>query len=781
MYFQLSGDITRRLVKLIYDISGCSAAILNDQGVLIDCAPSAWDMKDVQGASDKYCEKNIHVDGEVIGKVMIGGLGTTNELLTTLAAEFIAILVQQNANCKEMQRLVREYETLFNLVPAQILYKDTKNNYIRVNQQVEKDLGIPVHAFIGRSAEELFPAYAEQYYSDDQMVITSGKPKLGIIEQVNTINNETRWVITNKVPTFNSDGCVSGLVALVLDITENKKIEEQRSIWAKIFDSSGEPMSITDADNKFVAVNQAFCNATGYSVKEVLGKNPRILKSGHHDEIFYQNMWAGIKQTGFWQGEIWEKKKNGTLYIKWLRIDQIKDSQGILINYVATFTDITERKAAEERIAYLDRHDPLTGLPNRSALADQLGIAMRNAIVNKNCVGVIAIDLDRFKNINDSLGHKIGDEFLKEITRRLESFTNDGSVTGRFGGDVFIVILPNIHKKSDIITAINKRIDVIAAPVLYGKVELMVTSSIGISVFPEDGDTSEVLIRNADTAMHKAKDVGRNNFQFFTAVMNEYASEQLMLENGLRRGVEREEFVLFYQPQVDAKIGNVVGVEALIRWLHPMGEIVSPLEFIPLAEETGLIIPIGEWVLMEACRQHQEWIKMGLPPIPISVNISAVQFHDKDFLQMLSTVVKNSKIEPGYLDLEVTESIVMREPEFVIEQLRKIKAMGIKLSLDDFGTGFSSLSYLRYFPLDRLKIDQSFVRDLMTVPVTQAIVESIIALGRNLKLKIIAEGVETAEELHFLQQLQCDEIQGYYYSKPLSNSDFITWFGDQKV
>lgn len=551
-------------------------------------------------------------------------------------------------------------------------------------------------------------------------------------------------------------------------------------VWAKIFEGSREAISVTDTNNKFVAVNQAFCDATGYSFAEIVGKEPKILKSGHHDEIFYQNMWAGINQAGVWQGEIWEKRKDDTIYVKWLRIHQIKDGQGKLINYLATFTDISEQKATEERIAYLDRHDALTGLPNRLVLGELLGVAIQNAGFNKKRVGIISIDLDRFKNINDSLGHEIGDKFLKEIARRLESCLEDMTITGRFGGDAFIIILPDIQKKSEIIAAIDKIIHEIAQPVMYDQVELVVTASIGVSVFPDDGDTPEVLIRNADTAMHKAKDVGRNNYQFFTAIMNTYASERLMLENGLRRAVERKEFVLFYQPQLDAKTGQVIGAEALIRWLHPMKKVVSPLEFIPLAEETGLIIPIGEWVLMEACRQHRHWIEMGLPPIPISVNISAVQFHDKDFLEMLAAVIKMSGIEPGYLDLEVTESVVMSQPEFVIKQLERIKTMGIKLSLDDFGTGFSSLSYLRYFPLDRLKIDKSFIRDLMAEPINQAIIESIIALGRNLKIKTIAEGVETAEELHYVQKLQCDEIQGYYYSKPLSSSDFITWFNNQK-
>lgn len=555
-----------------------------------------------------------------------------------------------------------------------------------------------------------------------------------------------------------------------------KKIENQLPIWAKIFESSGEAISITDRENRFVAVNQAFSNITGYSSEEIIGKQPSILKSGRHDSIFYQNMWASINQTSCWQGEIWEKRKDGAIYLKWLRIDLIKDSKGNLINYLATFTDISEKKAAEERIYYLDRHDALTGLPNRKMLEKQLFSDIEHAKHSNKRVGVISMDLDRFKNINDSLGHQIGDEFLKQIAHRLQSFSEKTSITVRFGGDAFIIILPIISRKEEIVALIHEIVSVVEKPLVHGDLELMMTASIGISIFPDDGDTPEILIRNADTAMHKVKDNGRNGYEFFEANMNEYASERLMLENNLRRALEREEFVLFYQPQFDSKTEKVIGVEALIRWRLSNGDIVSPADFIPILEETGLIIPVGEWILLEACRQHRRWIEIGLPPIPISINISAIQFHDSDFLIMLADVIKRSGIDPKYLDLEVTESVVMRQPEVVITQLESIKAMGISLSLDDFGTGFSSLSYLRYFPLDRLKIDQSFVRGLAVASVNEAIIESVVALGKSLKIKTIAEGVETKEELNFLRKLQCDEIQGYYFSRPLPIEEFVKWF-----
>jgi diguanylate cyclase (GGDEF)-like protein/PAS domain S-box-containing protein len=783
----LSTRIAQKVVALIDKISGYSSAIWDDKDILL--AANASNLEKRQNQDDLHLKKErvddlgdcsneqiIFIEGQVIGKIAIEGANETARMLARFAAECIASWVQDSGYHHELGKLIDEYETLFNLMPVQIWYKDTNNRIIRVNQQVEKDFGITKEDFLGRSAEELFPAYSAKYYEDDLAVIHSGKPKIGIIEQINNTKGETLWISTSKIPTTNSEGVVTGLVALVLDITESKKIEQQIPIWAKIFESSGEAISVTDAENRFVAVNRAFSSATGYSADEIIGKEPSLLKSGHHDNLFYQNMWASINQTGSWQGEIWEKRKDGVMYLKWLRIDQIKNGEGKLINYLARFADISEKKATEERLRYLDRHDALTGLPNRKELEKQLLAEIEKAHHKGKRVGVISLDLDRFKNINDSLGHQVGDAFLKELSQRLLSISSKASVIARFGGDSFIFIVPDILQKDEMIAVIHEVRSAFEKPLLHDGLELSVTASIGVSIFPDDGDTADVLIRNADTAMHRVKDNGRNFYEFFEANMNEYASERLILENELRRALERQEFVLFFQPQLESKTEKVIGVEALIRWIHPTRQLVSPGDFITILEETGLIIPIGEWVLAEACRQHRQWIDAGLPPIPIAVNISAIQFHDKGFLPMLSEVIKASGIEPRYLDLEVTESVVMRQPEAVIKQLESIKRMGICLSLDDFGTGFSSLSYLRYFPLDRLKIDQSFVRGLTSESVNEAIIKSVVALGKSLKIKTIAEGVETVDELNALRKLDCDELQGYYFAKPLSSEEFIKWF-----
>jgi diguanylate cyclase (GGDEF)-like protein/PAS domain S-box-containing protein len=690
--------------------------------------------------------------------------------------------IAQETVTLELSNKMDEYEKLFRLIPMQIWCTDINNKVIYVNKQVEQDMGISSNDFIGKTIKELFPAYFTKYYKTDAAVMHSGKPKMGMIEEIDTPKGENRWMHTSRIPTANSEGIVTGLIVLKTDVTEEKKIEKQLPIWAKIFESSGEAISVTDSENRFVAVNRAFSLTTGYSSEEVIGRDPRLLKSGRHDQLFYQNMWASIVQTGSWEGEIWEKRKDGVIYLKWLRIDQIKNQEGKLINYLARFTDISEKRAAEERIHYLARHDALTGLFNREVLGKQLAKDIENARNSGSRVGVISLNLNRFKNINDSLGHKVGDDLLKELARRFQTCSKKISLAARFGGDTFNFIVPAIFEGSEILPVIHEIMSVLERPLVYGELELIVTANIGVSIYPDNGGTAEVLIRNADTAMHKAKSNGGQNFyQFFEANMNEYAAERLILENNLRQALARNQFVLFYQPQVDSKTEKVIGVEALLRWRrHPTSRVVSPGEFIPILEETGLIIPIGEWVLTEACRQQKKWTIMGRPGIPISVNISAIQFQDKDFLQSLSTIIQESGIEPGYLELELTESVVMRHPEFVIKQLQRIKDMGVNLALDDFGTGFSSLSYLRYFPLDRLKIDQSFVRGLSTDSVNEAIIEAVVALGKSLKIRTIAEGVETKQELDFLRKLECDEIQGYYFSEPLSNEEFVKWINSRE-
>jgi diguanylate cyclase (GGDEF)-like protein/PAS domain S-box-containing protein len=562
---------------------------------------------------------------------------------------------------------------------------------------------------------------------------------------------------------------------------QKNEVDSQYRLWAKIFENSGEAIFITDAFNSIVAVNQAFTETTGYLAEEVIGKRPNIFSSGHHDEMFYQNMWAAIIQTGYWQGEIWDKRKDSSVYPKWSTISQVKNVHGEVIYHIATFLDISERKLAEERMQYLAYHDALTGLPNRSMLADQLHIAIETARNSNKRIAVLSLDIDRFKTVNDSLGHRIGDNLLRELSQRLKTYVNQKGMVSRFGGDGFIVLLPEVLDGSAIRRTVNEIFSLIVEPFTYDGIELRITISMGISLFPIDGEDVDILLRNADTAMHRAKEEGRNRYQFFTPDMNKIVSERLSLENDLRRALQQNEFVLFYQPQIDIQTHRLIGAEALIRWNHPEMGMISPADFIPISEETGLIIPIGQWVLQEACKQHRQWIAIEGMPMPIAVNISSVQFHHEDFMAMLVNTITECGMETKYLELELTESVVMRDMQLVSDKLQKIKDMGIQLAIDDFGTGFSSLNYLRYFPIDRLKIDQSFIRDLITTPVSQAIIESIIALGKNLNTKIIAEGVETIQQLNLLRAIGCQEAQGYYFAKPMAGDDFIKWCREQST
>ena len=434
--------------------------------------------------------------------------------------------------------------------------------------------------------------------------------------------------------------------------------------------------------------------------------------------------------------------------------------------------DITERKKAEERLDYMAHFDALTGLPNRILLKDRLEQAIAVSRRSGRKAGVLFLDLDNFKNINDSFSHRFGDFLLHAVSERLKDVLRESDTIARIGGDEFIVLLSGIEGSNDAARVARKITESMREPFAVEDRVLNITASIGISLYPDDGDGSDTLIKNADTAMYRAKEVGRNNYQFFTQEMNDRVFERLSMENNLRRAIEREEFVLHYQPQVDIKTGKIIGTEALIRWQHPDMGLVPPGRFIHIAEDSGLIVPIGEWVLRTACRQNREWQIAGLQAIPVAVNLSAIQFRQPDFLEAVKRAVMDTEIDPRYVELELTERAVMQDVEAAVATMQEMKGMGFLLTIDDFGTGYSSLNYLKRFPIDKLKIDQSFVRDITTDPDDASITLAIISMAHSLGLRVIAEGVETAEQLAFLREHGCDEIQGYYFSKPVPADEF---------
>ncbi|MEW6313965.1 MAG: EAL domain-containing protein [Pseudomonadota bacterium] len=566
---------------------------------------------------------------------------------------------------------------------------------------------------------------------------------------------------------------------LELDISRREKAEEGLRLAAQVFAHSAEGIIITDADAHVLTVNQAFTEITGYSYHDVIGQNPRIWKSDKHDAEFYREMWQEIIKEGKWQGEVWNRRKNGNIFPVWLTISAVCNESGHVTHYVAIYIDMTERKATEERILHLAQHDVLTDLPNRMLLLDRLGQAIAQAHRNNTRVALLFMDLDRFKTINDSLGHHVGDSLLKKVAQQLSGCLREGDTVARLGGDEFVIVLPQIVDAQDAAHVAQKITETLAQRFDIEGHQLHASVSIGISIYPEDGQDVVTLMRNADTAMYYAKEMGRNHYQFFTGELNVRIHEKLLLENALRLAVERNEFCLHYQPQIDIGSGKQVGVEALLRWKHPELGLIFPDRFIGIAEETGLIIQIGEWVLREACLQRQRWAKHH-PALRMAVNLSAVQFRNTNLCDIVARALQNAAMEPQFLELEITETVIMGSAEHTITTLEKLSIMGVQIAIDDFGTGYSSLSYLKRFPIDKIKIDRSFVRDISTDPDDAAIVAAIIAMARNLKLKVLAEGTETSAQFSFLETLRCDETQGYYFSRPLPGEEIEQLLAQQQ-
>lgn len=574
---------------------------------------------------------------------------------------------------------------------------------------------------------------------------------------------------TGMIELFDSVGIQIG------NYYQRKKVEAQLRIWDEMFRSSGEAMMITDAGAKVLTVNEAFTRLTGYAPEEVVGLSPGLLKSERHDHSFYKEFLGSLNESGYWQGEIWIRRKDGEEKLQGLTVSRTRNEKNIATHYIATFTDNSDRKAAEERIHYLVHHDSLTGLPNRTLLADRLNMAIARANRSERHVVVFSIDVDRFKVVNDSLGQDIGDVLLRHMAQRLKNCVREEDTLSRTGGDEFVIVFPNIEDIGSVVPIVEKISNIVRMPIKVGDMDFNLTASIGISVYPNDGTDRETLLKNADIAMNFAKEAGRNQYHFFTTDLNRIVSDRLHIETNLRKALERKEFSLHYQPQIDIRTRRVVGVEALIRWHQPEEGLIPPGKFIPVAEESGLIVPIGDWILAKASSQWREWSAIGMPPITLAVNISAIQFYQSDFLEKIARNVKDCGLD-SFLEIEVTEGVMMKNMPITLDIMHKLKAIGCKLSIDDFGTGYSSLGYISRFPIDKLKIDQSFIRVMLASKINMAIVDTIIRLGNNLNLQVIAEGVETEEELSALAAHNCDEVQGYFFARPMPVDELIPWW-----
>jgi len=557
---------------------------------------------------------------------------------------------------------------------------------------------------------------------------------------------------------------------------ERQRAEEQQRIAATAFESQ-EGMVVTDTNGVILRVNRAFCDISGYAVEELVGQNPRMLKSGRHNADFYRDMWASIQREGGWRGEIWDRRKNGQEYPKWLTISAVKNGDGAVTHYVGVHYDITERKKAEERINELAFFDQLTGLPNRTLLLDRLNQVRAASSRSGSHGALFMIDLDHFKTLNDTRGHDMGDLLLKQVAQRLAASVREEDTVARLGGDEFVVLLASLSRieteaaaQSEIVgekirSALNQMYQL-------NNVAFHGSASIGVTLFSGHTATIDDLMKQADLAMYKSKEAGRNALHFFDPHMETVVQERAALERDLRQAIQEQQFLLYYQAQVAGE-GRPTGVEALVRWRHPQRGIVSPAEFIPLAEETGLILPLGSWVLETACNRLAIWAsRPAMAHLTIAVNVSAHQLHQNDFVQQVLAVLKKTGANPQRLKLELTESLLVENVHEIIEKMHALKAVGVGFSLDDFGTGYSSLSYLKLMPLDQLKIDQSFVRDVLSDPDDASIAKTVIALADALGLGVVAEGVETAAQRDFLASCGCHAYQGYFFARPLPIDEF---------
>lgn len=543
---------------------------------------------------------------------------------------------------------------------------------------------------------------------------------------------------------------------------------------AAVFESTREGVVITDLQPRIVGINPAYTVITGYAEEEVIGRNPSLLQSGREGEVFYQAMWQSIRESGHWQGEIWNRRKNGELFPQLLTVNTVYDGEGQPTNYVGVMTDISQLKDSEARLAHLAHYDPLTHLPNRLLVQSRLKHALESAERHSRKVAVLYIDLDRFKNVNDSLGHPVGDELLEALAARMQARLRDEDTLGRFGGDEFLLVLEDLRRHEHAAEVARELIEMLEESFkLPSGHEVYVGASIGISLFPDDGESETELIQHADVALYQAKEAGRNTFSFYTPGLTQAADERLAMEARLRRALVQTEFILHYQPQVDFNTGRVMGCEALVRWNDPVHGLVPPDRFISLAEDTGLIVPLGEWVLHQACIQARAWLDAGLPPVLLAVNLSARQLRQPNFVLRVASILQQTGLPPSQLKLELTESMIMGHGEEVVALLQELKQLGLSLSIDDFGTGYSSLAYLKRFPIDELKIDQGFVRDIPQDSSDMEIAAAIIGLAHSLRLKVVAEGVETEEQRRFLEQHGCHAYQGFLFSRPVPADEFV--------
>jgi diguanylate cyclase (GGDEF)-like protein/PAS domain S-box-containing protein len=678
----------------------------------------------------------------------------------------------------KLQASELRHSALFTASPDAMLISDAQGVIAQANQQVERLLGYSADELIGRPIDELVPEHLRGNHAERRAEFAASpagrRMGRGLVVKARRKDGSEVDVEVSLSRIETGEGFL--YVSALRDITERKLAEADLRIAATAFEAQ-EGIVVTDARGVILRINKAFTETTGYTAEDVVGKTPRLLKSGRHDADFYRSMWETVGLTGGWQGEIWDRRKSGELYPKWLTISAVRDQEGRVTHYVGTHFDITQLKKAEERVEELAFFDQLTHLPNRTLLLDRLTQAMTAGSRNRNFGAVLFIDLDHFKTLNDTRGHDKGDLLLEHVAQRLNASVREGDTVARLGGDEFVVVLGGLRDNA--LEAANqtegvgeKILAALRQPYRLGNIDHIATASIGATLFDGHQTSIDELLKQADLAMYKAKDSGRNVLRFFDREMQTVVMERVALEADLRQALVANQFLLHYQAQaVDNQ--RVSGAEVLVRWKHPQRGMVSPADFIPLAEETGLILPLGHWVLQTACRTLAHWAtRPEMAHLTVAVNVSAHQFRQTDFVNEVLSVLDDTSADPGLLKLELTESMLVSDVDDIVEKMFALQSKGVRFSLDDFGTGYSSLSYLKRLPLDQLKIDQSFVRDVLNDSNDAAIAKTVIALAKALGLGVIAEGVETDQQREFMADSGCHAYQGYFFSRPLPVDDF---------
>jgi diguanylate cyclase (GGDEF)-like protein/PAS domain S-box-containing protein len=667
----------------------------------------------------------------------------------------------------EAQRSNQMLETVIDNIPQRIFWKDRDLRYLGCNMAFARDAGLAyTEQVVGKTDYDLpWKPLAASLQRADREVIATGVPKMNDGFDF-MIDGKLRAGISSKIPLTNGDGTVIGVLGSYTDVTDRKRSDLALRLQSRALDASVNAILITgpaQGGHIIEYANPAFKRITGYDPDEVIGHDCRFLQRDDRDQEGLVAIREGLAANREVSVVLRNYRKDGALFWNQLLIAPVPDTDGKITHHIGVINDVTELMRYQEQLEYQANYDSLTRLPNRILLRERL----QQAIARDARLAVVFIDLDGFKNVNDSLGHSVGDRLLAVVAERLARSTRACDTMARHGGDEFVAIVSDLADEAALITWMERVRAAISEPVMLDGTELYVGCSMGASLFPQDGEDVETLLKKADLAMYRAKDMGRNTFQFYQPEMNTSVGARLNLERRLRRALRDGEFLLHYQPQVDIETGRIVGMEALVRWHDPEVGLVPPSAFIPVAEESGLIGPLSEWVLREACRQNKAWQDEGLPRARVSVNLSARQFQQRDIARLVMSILEETGLEPRYLELELTESTIMRNAEEAVVMLNELHALGIGLAIDDFGTGYSSLSYLKRFPVDRLKIDRSFVSDIGASNDDETITSAIIALAHSLDLQVIAEGVETAAQRDFLKARACHEMQGYFFARPL--------------